>query len=90
MSASLTRWQFNVLKTCFYVPGQYLLRGIAERNSVEFSYKRSCKAHLASFQYNDAEVFLLKPKHFMNLNGKRYLISNEWELSLDVNRILNT
>ncbi|XP_063684388.1 peptidyl-tRNA hydrolase-like isoform X2 [Bolinopsis microptera] len=50
--------------------GQYLLRGIAERNSVEFSYKRSCKAHLASFQYNDAEVFLLKPKHFMNLNGK--------------------
>ncbi|KAL5263224.1 hypothetical protein ACHWQZ_G008566 [Mnemiopsis leidyi] len=50
--------------------GQYLLHAIAERNSVQLSYKRSCKAHLASFHYNDAEVYLLKPKHFMNLNGK--------------------
>jgi len=50
--------------------GQNLLEHVAERNNCQFEYKRNVKGHLAHFVHNDFEVYLLKPKVFMNLSGK--------------------
>ena len=50
--------------------GQYLLDEMAREKSVHLSYKKSWKAYATSFFYKDVEVFLLKPKHYMNNNGK--------------------
>lgn len=50
--------------------GQSLLEHVAERHQCQFEYKRSVKGHLASFVHNEFEVYLLKPKVFMNLSGK--------------------
>lgn len=50
--------------------GQSLIEHVAERNNCQFEYKRQVKGHLASFIHNEFEVYLLKPKVFMNLSGK--------------------
>jgi len=50
--------------------GQNLLEHVAERNNCQFEYKRNVKGHLAHFVHNEFEVYLLKPKVFMNLSGK--------------------
>ena len=53
--------------------GQILLDAMARKSTLQWPYYKSCKGHVTSFQVGDLEVFLLKPKHFMNNNGKSVL-----------------